>query len=253
MKICRIVFSTNRLEFLIPTLETHKQFIDFGNHEVYSILFDDYPDGRNDDEIIQVAKNYNFNEVILHTKNQGISLTWNEAWNLIKDKQFDYVWHHEDDVKFLQPVKIDFLINILSHYKDKFAQVVLKRNAWYEWEINQPETQENDMFFENHRINPRSDFFWSMASLYPHWITKEPIVEKEGCNLGEYPIMEYVKKWYNMRTAVLKNWDGTNMIEHIGFYFKGRRITEGEPGWHKFGYIEPHKRYCSRTGMELLE
>ena len=29
MKICKIIWSTNRLEFLIPTLETSKEFIDY--------------------------------------------------------------------------------------------------------------------------------------------------------------------------------------------------------------------------------
>lgn len=241
------------MEFLLPTLETHKQNIDFANHEVYGILIDDYPDGRNDQEIIDVAKQYGFNEVILHTENKGISVTWTEIWKHVQTMDFDYVWHHEDDVKFLQPINVQLLIDILKKYKDKFAQVTLKRNPWYDWEFEQPLINENDLFYENYRIQPRSDYFWSMASLYPHWVTKEPIYERENHYLGEYPIMEYIKKWYNMRTAILKNWDGTNIIEHIGVYFKGRRITEGEVGWDKFGYTDPKLKYCSKTGVEWKE
>ena len=49
MKICRVIFSTNRPEFLIPTLESHQKYIDFGDHEVYGIFIDDYPKDRNDE------------------------------------------------------------------------------------------------------------------------------------------------------------------------------------------------------------
>ena len=63
MKICRVIFSTNRPEFLIPTLESHQKYIDFGDHEVYGIFIDDYPKDRNDKLIIDLAKKSGFNEI----------------------------------------------------------------------------------------------------------------------------------------------------------------------------------------------
>ena len=40
MKITILFFSTNRLEFLIPTLNTFFKYVDFDKHDIYSILID---------------------------------------------------------------------------------------------------------------------------------------------------------------------------------------------------------------------
>jgi GT2 family glycosyltransferase len=73
MKICRVIFSTNRPEFLIPTLESHQKYIDFGDHEVYGIFIDDYPKDRDDKLIVELAKKYGFNEAVLHPENLGLT------------------------------------------------------------------------------------------------------------------------------------------------------------------------------------
>jgi len=249
-KICRIVFSTNRLEFLIPTLQSHEEFVDFGDNEVDNILIDDYPLNRYDNAIIDIAKKYNFNEVVLHNENKGLTKTWTECWEYISKKDYDYVWHHEDDVVFLQPVDINCLIHFLEKHSN-FCQVNLKRNSWYEEEFNVPLIDKNDKYFCGYRYNSYNDFFWTMASLYPTWITKEPIVQEEKCNLGEFPVMNYLNKKYNMEMAVLKNYDGTHMVNHIGEYSQGKRVLENEPGWDKFKSFDPSKKYCSRTGKIL--
>ena len=81
MKICRVVFSTNRLEFLKPTLESHDKMIDFGSNQVHSILIDDYPNGRDNQVMLDLAKKHNFNQLVLHSENKGITLTWSELWD----------------------------------------------------------------------------------------------------------------------------------------------------------------------------
>ena len=88
-----------------------------GDHEVYSILIDDYPKDRNDDVIQKVANYYNIDQVVFHKENIGITETWNEAWELLKNIDCDYIWHHEDDVFFKQKVKIDTLHNLLENNK----------------------------------------------------------------------------------------------------------------------------------------
>lgn len=246
-KICRIVFSTNRLEYLIPTLQSHEKNIVIGNNEIYNILIDDYPYERYDECLIDVAKKYNFNEIVLHDENKGLTKTWTESWNYISSGSFDYVWHHEDDVIFKQPIELDCLINFLEKNKS-CCQVNLKRNPWYEHELNEPLVYDDDNFFCGYRYNTKKDFFWTMASFYSSWITKEPITQEENCNLGEFPVMNYLSRKYNMEMAILKNYDGSSIIDHIGNYSKGKRVLENEPGWEKFKSFDPLKKYCSRTG-----
>ncbi len=247
MKICRVVFSTNRLEYLMPTLESHRDMIDFGEHEVYSIFIDDYPLNRDDDKIISIAKKFKFDEVVLHPVNKGLTLTWSELWNYLANQDFDYIWHHEDDVVFKEQVSMDKLIRFLNRYP-AFCQVNLKRQPWYEKELQETPTLPTDQFFEDMRFNVREDYFWSMASLYPSWICKEPIVQTERCNLAEYPIMKYMREQFHMKMAILKGDDGRNLVDHIGFYSQGIRVLEGEPGWEGFKMYDPTKKYDSKTG-----
>jgi len=251
MKICRVIFSTNRLEFLIPTLESHKKFIDFGNHEVYGIFIDDYPQDRDDNKITEIAKEYGFDKIILHEKNRGLTPTWTEIWEYLATQDYDYIWHHEDDIVFQQPIMIQDLIDFLEQNKD-YCQVNVKRNPWYPHEFNKPKITEDDKFFKHYRYDVRDDYFWSMASLYPSWVTREPIVETEGYNLAEFVIMNYFREKRNMKMAILKNMDGSHMLEHIGFYSQGRRVEEGEPGWERFKFLDPTKKYYSVSG-ELVK
>jgi hypothetical protein len=250
MKICRVIFSTNRPEFLIPTLDSHSKFIDFGDHEVYGIFIDDYPQNRNDEKITEIAKKYGFNHIILHEENKGLTPTWTEIWKYLSTQDYDYIWHHEDDVVFQQSIKIQDLIEFLQQNKN-YCQINLKRNPWYEYEIDEPKITNKDMFFKNYRYDVRDDFFWSMASLYPAWVTREPIVETEGCNLAEWPIMKYFREKRNMKMAVLKNQDGSQIVKHIGFYSQGKRVEKDEPGWDMFGMYDPTKKYDSKNGQPI--
>jgi hypothetical protein len=251
MKICRVIFSTNRPEFLIPTLESHQKYIDFGDHEVYGIFIDDYPKDRNDKLIIDLAKRSGFNEVVLHEVNKGLTPTWTELWNYLATQDYDYIWHHEDDVVFGEPIKIQTLIDFLEENKD-FCQVNLKRNPWYDFELNKPAITWEDKFLREYRYDVRDDYFWTMASLYPAWVTKEPVKEVEGCNLAEYPVMKYFREQHKMKMAILKNQDGSNLVEHIGVYSQGKRVLEDEPGWERFKWFDPNKKYDSKTGTLIV-
>ena len=42
MKITIFFFSANRLEFLIPSLDSFFKHVNFGKNEIYSVLIDDY-------------------------------------------------------------------------------------------------------------------------------------------------------------------------------------------------------------------
>ena len=100
MKICQVIFSTNRLEYLTKTLQGQKN-LDFSDHQVDKIFFDDYPKDRNDSLVKQLVNLYGYEEIYLHKENIGLSATWTEFFNLIKSRYYDHIWHQEDDVEIL--------------------------------------------------------------------------------------------------------------------------------------------------------
>ena len=56
MKITILFFSANRLEFLIPSLDSFFKHVNFGKNEIYSVLIDDYPKDRDDKEFRKIQK-----------------------------------------------------------------------------------------------------------------------------------------------------------------------------------------------------
>ncbi|NBP14530.1 hypothetical protein EBU95_09040, partial [bacterium] len=96
-KICHVVFSTNRLEYLIPNLES-QYLLNFENCEVHKIFIDDYPRGRNNMLIEGLVRTFGFSEVMLNHTNVGLSSVWTGLWNRIKERDYDYIFHQEDDI-----------------------------------------------------------------------------------------------------------------------------------------------------------
>tara|TARA_R110000782_G_scaffold259515_1_gene350053 strand:- start:43 stop:885 length:843 start_codon:yes stop_codon:yes gene_type:complete len=132
MKICKVIFSVNRLEYLIPTLESTELYIDWGDHEVDGIFIDDMPTGRNDEELTTLAAKYGYNKIILHSKNLGLSSTWKASYELLKNQGYDFIWHQEDDIIINQPIKINDMIKYLNQ-KESCYQVHLSRQTdWYD-------------------------------------------------------------------------------------------------------------------------
>lgn len=246
--ICQVLFSTNRLDYLTQTLEAQSH-LDFGSHTVHKIFFDDYPQGRNNRLVRMLAETYGYTEIILHEENRGLSVTWTEFFNLIRDRQYDYIWHQEDDVVITQPVKIDDLIGLMES-DASIVQTVLKRQPWYTWDDPQL-LRETDETWLAYRFERDRNVFAIIASLYPGWVVREPFVDYYRFNLNEGMIFQYLNRKYpGACSAIVKQSDGTPLITHIGDYFHGKRICPGEPNWHLFNYdrFDPTKKYCSKTG-----
>jgi hypothetical protein len=96
--------------------------------------------------------------------------------------------------------------------------------------------------------------FAIIASLYPGWVVREDYTGFFQFTLNEGMIMKYLEwKYHNSCSAIIKNQDGTPIIEHIGDYFHGKRILPNEPNWDIFNYdrFDPNKKYCSKTGYLL--
>lgn len=223
----------------------------YDRHQVHHIFIDDFPLKRDTEHLTSFARSYGFDEIIMHEENMGITRTWQSFYELIKDRDYDYIFQHEDDVELLYSISISELIAILRNDK-QLSQVQLARNHWYSHE--KPCAREvTDILFDKYRYYRTSEYFWSMFSVYPMWIVNEPIREKTGYHVSESVIAWYLKDNYDLQTGIVKTFDGSNMIEHIGEYFQGTRTVENEPGWERFKNYTEKFKYCSKTGQILHE
>jgi len=112
MKILHVIFSCNRIKYLAKTLESHK-LLDYGDHTVDKLIIDDYPRTRNP-AIFEILSNlYNW-KTQLHEENLGLSVTWTQLFEFLKNSDYDYVLNQEDDVVLLEPIKIDDMIKVLE-------------------------------------------------------------------------------------------------------------------------------------------
>jgi len=248
-KICQVIFSTNRLQYLPKSLDTQRN-LDFSGCEVDKIFIDDYPNGRNNMLITALAKVYGFNEVYLHSENMGITKTWQHFYNIIRDRNYDYIWQQEDDVEIVHPVKITDMIDILKA-DSSLSQLQLKRNNWYPHETEAVMCKDTDVIVPNYRYEKASPWFWMMAALYPGWIAKEPYLQVTGNNPSECVVANYLREKFNIGSGLLKTATGDIMVNHIGEFNRGKRVAEGEPGWDAFRWYDPDKNYSSKTGEEL--
>lgn len=245
-KICHLIFSTNRLEFLVPSLQSIHNLV-FSGCDVDRIIVDDYPLTRNDDEFTKLVSNYGFNEIILHKENLGLTVTWTNMWNKLKNMDYDYIFHQEDDVIFLEPVKIIDLINLLE-VENNVSQIQLTRQEWYPTDIP-PGITKKDCLYKDYRYTRDSLYFNTMASLCSSKILNMNIFESISSNLSEGLVGGYLANEYNMYPIKLKRYsDGGPLINHIGEWFVGKRTVPGDPGHEYFSMYNPDKKYSSRTG-----
>jgi hypothetical protein len=194
---------------------------------------------------------YGIDELQLHSDNKGLSVTWTEFFQLLKTRDYDYILHQEDDVLLNQPVKIDDMISVLES-DPKIASVVLQRQPWYSWDpplrIYETDVKIDDKYY--YERNTKT--FPIITSLYKRDIIYAKFKEYWGFTLNEGMIMVFLNEVHGMHSVTLKNLDGSNIIEHIGEEFTGKRILENEPRWEIFKQYDPNRVYCSRTGS-LIE
>jgi hypothetical protein len=257
MRICQVIFSTNRIEYLKRTLSAQRN-LDFSDCEVDKIFIDDYPNGRDDLFISELVKFYGYNEIYLHKENLGLSVTWTEFWNLIRDRNYDYIWHQEDDVEVLESIRITELIEFLET-NTTASQLVLKRQNWYPNELP-PAALDTDLVFKNYRYEFNSIVFSPMASLYSAKVMNFPYSEwyKITHPTTNYHLINYNegmigKALFNglgLKSAHLKTKTGKNLVNHVGEYFVGKRVLPDEPHYDQFAKYDPLKKYNSKTGED---
>jgi hypothetical protein len=72
-KICQVIFSTNRLEYLTKTLHS-QSLLNFDGCKVDKIFIDDYPKDRDDNLITSLVSSFGYKEIYLHADNLGLVL-----------------------------------------------------------------------------------------------------------------------------------------------------------------------------------
>jgi hypothetical protein len=249
MKICHLIFSCNRLKYLLPSLNSINN-IDFGEHEIYRILVDDYPLTRNNNIFRILQTVYNIDELILNQVNKGLSLSWTDVFTYLKNKGFDYIFHQEDDIIIDELIKIDDLLQLLNA-DDKIAQITLQRQTWYPWDEGFGIIKDSDQIYNQYRYEVKNEIFSPMASFYSADLLNIDFAKYWGYNLNEEMIMFYLRENLGMYSIILKGDNGRNLITHIGEETKGKRVLEGEPGYEKLKFMDPHKVYTSREGKEI--
>lgn len=252
-KVCHVIFSTNRLNYLTQTLESQKNNLNFDGVHVHRLFIDDYPRGRDNYQVGNLALSYGFDEIYLHKENIGLTSTWHELFVKLRNRDFDYILHQEDDVVFKEPMNVAEWIEILES-NPQLSQVQLKRNNWYDYETEGDVVKETDIKVKGGKyyIETGTPWFWMLMTLYPAWIAKIDFVKETGYCPAERVVADYLLQKHNIRTGILKNSVGSSIVEHIGEISKGKRVNPNEPSWEKFWMYDSNKLYNSRTGA-LIE
>jgi len=256
MNVTILFFSTNRLEYLIPTLESFHTKINFGDLDLTKILIDDYPNGRDDSLFYKIKKQYSIDELILHPENKGQSATWSEAWEHVPEKT-NYIWHQEDDFVFPNQVEVKHLINLHEALPRSLAQICLKRQVWYndgtdfitkiengavghEIPIMIGDRKENLILHQH--------YFNANPCIYPRWI----IEEEYSHNPQESVIINDLKNKYGetVQSAIYGKRLDPPLCEHIGYYNQGRKVLENEPGWDWLKDYDASKKYYSQKYLK---
>ena len=249
MKILHVIFSCNRIQYLTKSLESLRN-LDYGNHQVDRLIIDDYPRTRNDAIFDLLCKVHGFNS-LLQFNNLGLSVTWSAFFDFLKNTDYDYILHQEDDVVLLKPIKVDDLIQVLES-DSNMASVVLQRQPWYFHET-ESKIELEDMTLltdQGTRLyySKNTKTFPIIFSLYRKSIVDYPFREYWGFNINEGMIAVYLDWQEKMYSATLKTTEGKNFIEHIGEVCTGKRLEQGEPNWEQFAHMDPNLNYSSRNG-----
>lgn len=244
-KIALVVFSTNRLEFLIPSLES-QYLINFEEHELTKILIDDFPKDRNDKSMYNLLSYFKYDEVILNTNNKGLSVVWSEIWNRLKDSNYDYIFFQEDDIVYKTPINISSLIPLLED--NTISQLRLERQAWYPGEEESIGTEK----YKSFSLIRNDTIFSPMASLYKKEIVDIPYSDFADINLNEGFVGQVLASHYNKYTCKVLSKDNTPLIEHIGEWNRGKIVLKTEPSYtHLYQNRDTSQKRSSRTGESL--
>jgi len=246
MKVCGLIFTTSRYEYLIPTLKSMRENVDFSGLDVHWILIDDYPQRRDVDVLNMIVDIFSIDKLVMNEKNLGYSASWAKAWTMIPDDT-DYIWHQEDDFIFTDTVSVTDMIKTFEVSPKKLSQLFLKRNSCYSSNdfvdlIHDGKLGEEIESNDHTIVAFRHHWFIPHPGIYPYWISQEeyPYNPQEGT------IANYLHcKYPDIYSAAMGDRQSSHRVQHIGEYNQGQKCLPGEPGWDRFGKYDPDKQYVS--------
>lgn len=216
MKICVLMFTDGRNDYLERMLESFSENVIFPEDaELKIILHDDMPEKRDTKHLKKLAEKYNISDLMLAQKNGGINESVMRAWRKVP-KDTDFIWHQENDFIFKKKVYIDTFIRVLKN--PKIYQVACLRQAWYDNEIEKggifqcKPAAYRDANAAGVDIVLHKEFFTHNPSLY-----RRGIIEDLGTGYGEYAFKNHLlKKGTNGWFAFIGKTTDENIVEHIG-------------------------------------
>lgn len=252
-KFCILIFSTSRYEFLIPTLRSFYELVDFSGFEKFTIFTCDYPKRRDPEKIKALSEKYGFDQVILNRKNEGYSVSWRNAWRLVPNDT-DFIFHLEEDFTFNKPIIVKKMVRLLTNPIVDLFQVFLKRQPVFEENDYVKDVESGKIGWDVNLLGQDAvlcnAFFNSNPGVYPYWITKIklPFNPQEGVIIAE------LKKLFpSGHSAIFGKRNDPPLLTHTGVYNQGKKILKNEPGWSYLKHYDPEKKYVSHKFLELYE
>jgi len=269
MKIGLIVFSSNRLQYLEPVLDS-LTLLDFEGFDVYKILIDDFPKNRDDEKLLILASKHGFREIILNKETQGYDNNIKKAWERCQELNVDFIWHQEDDYRITKPISIRSLIDIISITQKQIVSVVLRREPWYPFEKERETIFGPHWIFKNNNHSDRAfttiqhqnetlylntlngfNWFYFMPTLYKIEVTKIPF---EHDYLPQEGTISYAcfRSFGECYQAFYETDLSEYHCEHIGEISHGLKTSKGMPGYEYTnpwggGTPDPESDFNSRT------
>ena len=257
IKVTILFLSCNRLEYLRTMLASFHQQLDFNGVEVYKILMDDYPKGRDDSVFEDIAEEYQIDRLVMNDENLGLSVAWKKIWSLVPPDT-DYIWHQEDDFRIFAPVIYPGNDPYYASLSRPPNAIGLEAPEWYRnesdfvYKIGQRQVgktveftipeEEGQPAVPPQAVIVHQYYFNANPCLYPYWVSTEeyPHMPQESV------IIEQLAKLYpEYHSGILGQPEDPPLVRHIGEYNQGKKVLEGEPGWDWLKNYDPEKRYYS--------
>lgn len=219
MSYCIIIFNDGRNDYLEKTLKSLQENVSFPE-EPYKILYDDMPEGRDEEFLKAIKKKYKINKLILSPENLGINKSVQNAWAQLP-KHIEYIYHQENDFTYNEPIDVMQMQKVLD-MNHLIGQVALLRQPWY------PDEIESGSLYIKNSVNYRPAniggvdiviqdvYFTHNPSLY----RKKHAIKLE--NHHEWILADTLKKQHRIKYfAYLGGINDAPKVHHIGEIKKG--------------------------------
>ena len=124
MKIALLVMTDGRKQYIHKTLAS--AFSELDGPIVHRVMFDDSADEANHQWLRDNFPNF---DLYYKPTRQGFGGAINSAWHILRNYDFDYVFHLEDDFTFNRPVILKDMAKKLEENPNVF-QMALRRQPW---------------------------------------------------------------------------------------------------------------------------